>query len=274
MTSRNRPPSKRRRSKGPRAAATQPPPREGDDRVRLQKVLAAAGVASRRQAEALIDEGRVRVNGRVVREQGVRVDPERDRITVNGEPVAVERKVYLLMNKPDEVVCAAGKTDDRGRPTVLSLLRGVEERIYPVGRLDFHSRGALILTNDGALAARLTHPRHRIPKTYHAKFQGKLGLEQLEALGRGVTLEDGTVTEPADEVSVIRETATNTWVQIVIHQGLNRQIRRMGEAIGHTVLKLIRVAIGPITADGLDDGEYRALTPTEVYDLRTLGDED
>ena len=261
--------AKARQRPRPGAAAPIAAPGEGHAAgVRLQKVLAAAGIASRRRAEDLIVAGKVTVNGRVVQTLGVRVDPERDRIAVSGRPIASERRVYFVMNKPDGVVCSAEpKTDARGRPTVLSLLPAVAERIYPVGRLDFHSRGVLILTNDGALAAALTHPRHAVPKTYHVKFQGRLDDADYEALQRGVTLEDGTVTRPAEEVSLIKETDTNTWAQITIRQGLYRQIRRMGEAIGHPVLKLIRVAIGNLTADGLDDGEFRPMTPTEVYDL-------
>ena len=236
--------------------------------VRLQKVLAAAGVTSRRKAEELIAAGAVKVNGKVVKELGTKVDPDRDKIEVHRTRVQVEKKVYFVLNKPDGVVCSAeGKTDAHGRPTVLSLFPELPQRIYPVGRLDFHSRGVLVLTNDGDLAAALTHPRHEIPKTYHVKFQGKLTVEALQALAGGVVLDDGVVTRPADEVSVIKETDTNTWVQVTIRQGLNRQIRRMGDAIGHPVLKLIRVAVGPLTADGLDDGEFRPLTPTEVYDL-------
>ena len=236
--------------------------------VRLQKVLAAAGFASRRRAEELIVAGKVTVNGKVVKILGVRVDPERDRVVVSGKPIASERRVYFVMNKPDGVVCSAEpKVDARGRPTVVSLLPAIAARIYPVGRLDYHSRGVLILTNDGALAAALTHPRHAVPKTYHVKFQGRLDEADYEALQRGVTLEDGTVTRPAEEISLIKETDSNTWVQITLRQGLYRQIRRMGEAIGHPVLKLIRVAIGNLTADGLDDGEFRPMTPSEVYDL-------
>lgn len=266
------------RSSSPKVAPARPRPRpaaagaaEGAGAaagVRLQKVLAAAGVASRRRAEELIVAGKVTVNGKVVKTLGVRVDPERDRVVVSGKPIASERRVYFVMNKPDGVVCSAEpKVDARGRPTVVSLLPAVAARIYPVGRLDFHSRGVLILTNDGALAAALTHPRHAVPKTYHVKFQGRLDDADYEALTRGVTLEDGTVTRPAEEISLIKETDSNTWVQITLRQGLYRQIRRMGEAIGHPVLKLIRVAIGNLTADGLDDGEFRPMTPSEVYDL-------
>jgi 23S rRNA pseudouridine2605 synthase len=266
--------AKARRNSRPGAASAPsvaPSSAAGGSGVRLQKVMAAAGIASRRRAEELIVAGRVTVNGRVVQTLGVRVDPQRDRVVVNGKPIAAERRVYFVMNKPDEVVCSAEmKTDARGRPTVVSLLKAVKERIYPVGRLDFHSRGVLILTNDGVLAAALTHPRHAVPKTYHVKFQGRLDEAALEALGRGVTLEDGTVTRPVEELSVIKETDTNTWAQITLRQGLYRQIRRMGEAIGHPVLKLIRVAIGNLTADGLADGEFRPMTPTEVYDLLAM----
>lgn len=249
---------------GPRPAG----PGSTDSGVRLQKVMAAAGVASRRKAEELMLAGKVSVNGQIIRELGTRVDPDRDRIMVGGKLIEPERRVYYVMNKPDGVVCSAeARVDARGRPTVLSLLPPLSERIYPVGRLDYHSRGVLILTNDGDLAAALTHPRHAVPKTYHVKFQGKLDLEDLAMLERGVSLEDGTVTRPAEDVSVVRETATNTWVQLTIHQGLNRQIRRMGESLEHPVLKLIRVAVGGLTADGLRDGEARPMSAAEVYDL-------
>ncbi len=254
-----------RKSTLPRRAG---PERLAPAKVRLQKLLASAGVAARRKAEDLITRRRVTVNGKIASELGVKVDPDRDEIKVDGKIVQIEKKVYFVLNKPDGVVCSAeGVKDAEGRPTVLSLLQVVTQRIYPVGRLDFHSRGVLILTNDGEMAAALTHPRHEVTKTYHVKFQGRLDDAALAALGQGIALEDGTVTRPAEEVSVIKETATNTWAQITLRQGLNRQIRRMGDALGHPVLKLIRVSVGPITADGLADGEFRPLTPTEVYDL-------
>lgn len=260
--------TQRKRSRGARLAASQPAPAGPQ---RLQKVLAAAGVVSRRQAEELIVAGRVRVNGRVVQTLGTRADPEREKITVDGNPIQMKPRVYILLNKPDGVVCSAeGVKDDRERPTVLSLLPSITDRIYPVGRLDYHSRGALILTNDGDFAAALTHPSHGVTKTYHVKFQGQLTMDELERLEQGVVLEDGTKTKPLVELSIIRETQTNTWVQMVLKQGLYRQIRRMGEAIDHPVLKIIRVAIGTITADGLADGEFRPLTPAEVYELRTM----
>jgi 23S rRNA pseudouridine2605 synthase len=263
----------RRRPRGGRSAPPTPTastvdePLEGS--VRLQKVLARAGVSSRRGGEALITAGRVTVNDQVVTELGARVDPAVDQIAVDGRVIQLEPPVYLVMNKPDGVVCSAEPSvDERGRPTVVSLVRGIVERVYPVGRLDFHTRGVLLLTNDGDLAARLTHPRHKVPKTYHAKFQGQLGTEELEALSLGVTLEDGTRTAPLAEISVIKDTQTNSWVQLTVTQGLYRQVRRMGDAIGRPVLKLIRVAFAGITADGLDDGEWRQLREDEVARLR------
>jgi 23S rRNA pseudouridine2605 synthase len=203
---------------------------------------------------------------------GTKVDPKRDRVTVRGQTVVAEPKVYYALHKPDAMVCSAsGTVDERGRPTILSLLRGVTERVYPVGRLDYHSRGLLLLTNDGALASALMHPRHRVPKIYHVKFQGHLRDDELDGLERGVVLEDGTCTEPATEIMRVRDTKTNSWIQIGIAQGLNRQLRRMGDAIGHPVLKIIRVGIGDLSLDGIEEGSYRPLSDTEVAQLRSWG---
>ncbi len=260
-----------RKATSPTAAgvgAARGPSKSPQPTVRLQKVLAEAGVASRRRAEELILAGKVKVNGMVVRELGTKVDPTRDRVVVAGEIARSEPKVYYLLNKPDGIVCSAeGQTDDRGRPTVLSLLQGVHERIYPVGRLDFHTRGLLLLTNDGELADLLAHPRNKVLKIYHAKFQGRLDHAALDALAKGVVLDDGVKTKPA-EISVIKDTDTNTWVEIGLRQGLNRQVRRMGEAIGHPVLKLIRVGLGDLDVDDLDEGQYRRLSRTEIETLR------
>jgi 23S rRNA pseudouridine2605 synthase len=237
--------------------------------VRLQKVLARAGVSSRRGGEELIVAGRVRVNDEVVTELGTRIDPVNDRVTVDGRAIQLQAPVYIVLNKPDEVVCSAEReTDERGRATVVSLLPSVRERVYPVGRLDFHTRGVLLLTNDGDLASKLTHPRFKVPKTYHAKFQGRLSEEEIERLLAGVVLEDGTRTQPLLELTIVKETSTNTWVQLTLYQGLYRQVRRMGEAIGHTVLKLIRVSFAGVTADGLADGQWRPLREDEVARLR------
>lgn len=261
-------PAKKRSSRSKPVHDHTASPREERDGVRLQKYLASAGVASRRHAEELITAGHVQVNGQVVRELGTRVFPERDRVTVRGELIRPEAKVYYVLNKPDAMVCsAAGSVDERGRPTVLSLLHGIRERLYPVGRLDYHSRGVVLLTNDGELAEALTHPRHGVVKTYHVKFQGKLSADDEQALREGVELDDGAITRPLAELFAFRETGTNVWYQLGLTEGLNRQIRRMGDAIHHPVLKLIRVAIGDITADGLDEGQHRPLKPTEVAQL-------
>ncbi|MEM7155146.1 MAG: pseudouridine synthase [Myxococcota bacterium] len=263
-------PRSRSRSKRPDSAE---PRAEGEapTGVRLQKILARAGVSSRRGGEAFITAGRVTVNGRVVSELGVRVDPVADQVAVDGRVIQMESPVYLVMNKPDGVVCSAEPDqDERGRPTVVSLVQGIAERVYPVGRLDYHTRGVLLLTNDGDLAAKLTHPRHKVPKTYHVKFQGQLGNEALQSLLQGVTLEDGTRTQPLVEISVVKETQTNTWAQLTLMQGLYRQVRRMGDAVGHPVLKLIRVAFAEVTADGLREGHWRALREDEVARLRQL----
>lgn len=271
--------SKSAKSRSAKPARPKPDPfavseREQREGVRLQKFIASSGVTSRRKAEELIVSGAVEVNGRRVTELGTRVYPDRDRVVVRGEQIAAERKVYYVLNKPDMVVSSAeGSVDDRGRPTVLSLLHGVSERLYPVGRLDYHSRGVMLLTNDGALAAALTHPRHGVVKTYHVKFQGKLSPREEQALREGVVLDDGTRTRPLAELFAFRETDANVWYQIGLTEGLNRQLRRMGDAIGHPVLKLIRVAIGDITADGLAEGEFRPLTPTEVGLLQAAVDE-
>ncbi len=238
----------------------------------MQKLIAMAGVASRRRAEELITAGRVRVDGRIVKELGTKIDPSRQRIAVDGHAIALDSRprYYLLLHKPDGVVSSAEEdVDDRGRPTVRSLLRGIKERLYPVGRLDYHSRGLIILTNDGDFAAHLTHPRSGVVKTYHAKFQGRLENEDLDHLRAGVVLEDGTKTLPAVEVVRIKQTESNDWIQIGLRQGLYRQIRRMGDAIGHPVLKLIRVGIGDIDIDELPEGQYRPLSTAEIAMLRT-----
>lgn len=247
------------------------PPRSVPDAalVRLQKVLARAGISSRRASETVIAAGRVTVNGRVVTELGTKVDPARDVITVDGNPIAVQEPTYIVLHKPDGYVSSAEpEVDPQGRRTVVSLVRSGGARLFPVGRLDYHTRGILLLTNDGDLAARLLHPRYKIPKTYHAKFQGRLQQDELEALDHGIELEDGTVTAPLEELIVIRETEANTWVQLTLTQGLNRQVRRMGDAIGHTVLKLLRVAFADITTDGLPEGQWRHLREPELADLR------
>ena len=232
---------------------------------RLQKVLAQAGVASRRAAEHLITEGRVRVNGRVVRELGARANPHKDRVEVDGRRLVAQRHVYFLMHKPRGVVTTLD--DPEGRKTVKDLLRNIHERVFPVGRLDFQTSGALLLTNDGELAQALLHPTRAVPKTYNAKLQGKLDEARLEQLRAGVVLDDGKKTGPA-EVIVLRSDDKATSVEITIAEGKNRQIHRMGEAIDRAVLRLTRISFAGLTLEGLRPGQLRPLTARELTDLK------
>jgi pseudouridine synthase len=232
---------------------------------RLQKALAHAGVASRRVAEEMIAAGRVQVNGEVVREQGRRVLPD-DRIEVDGKPLTgPERLVYYALNKPIDVVSTA--RDPEGRTTVLDLVPR-SSRVYPVGRLDWDSAGLLLLTNDGELAHRLTHPRYGVEKEYHALVRGHPNQVVLGRLAEGVRLDDG-ITAPA-RVRRLRVTERGAWIAVTIHEGRNRQVRRMFEALGHGVDRLVRVRVGPIELDELPDGRYRSLTVLELRQLRHL----
>ena len=231
---------------------------------RLQKVMARAGVASRRKSEELIRQGRVAVNGRVVRELGVRVDPTEDVITVDGKPLRLRAQhTYVVLHKPPGVITTVH--DPWGRPTVLDLVQ-TEARVFPVGRLDANSEGLVLLTDDGELAYRLTHPRFQHEKEYHVLVTGRPTRRTLERLRRGVPLEDG-VTAPA-QVEVLRRAGRHTWLRIVLREGRKRQIRRMAEAVGHPVRRLIRVRIGPLRLGNLGPGEWRHLTRREVEALR------
>jgi pseudouridine synthase len=237
--------------------------------LRLQKILAMAGVASRRAAEELIRQGRVSVNGRTVLELGTKADPARDEIRVDGRRLkGPERLRYLLLNKPAGVVTT--RSDPGRRPTVLHLLQGVREYVYPVGRLDYESEGLLLLTNDGDLAARLTHPRHGVEREYHAWVLGVPDERDLERLRRGVPIE-GRRTEPAG-VTVEHvgrgKRAGQALLALVLREGRNRQVRKMCEAIGHPVDTLTRVRIGPLTDARLKPGQFRDLTPEEVRRLQ------
>ena len=237
--------------------------------IRLQKILATSGVASRRAAEELIRQGRVSVNGRTVTELGTKADPARDEIRVDGRRLkGPERLRYLLLHKPAGVMTT--RSDPGRRPTVLHLLEGVREYVYPVGRLDYDSEGLLLLTNDGDLAARLTHPRHGIEREYHAWVLGVPDDRDLERLRRGVPIE-GRRTEPAD-VTVVHlgrgRRAGQAMLSIVLREGRNRQVRKMCEAIGHPVDALTRVRIGPLKDSRLKPGQFRDLTPDEVRRLQ------
>ncbi|MBO8137900.1 MAG: rRNA pseudouridine synthase [Desulfotomaculum sp.] len=231
---------------------------------RLQKFMAHAGVASRRKCEELILEGRVRVNGKVVKELGVKIHPDKDKVYVDGRLIRrKEKKVYLVMNKPRGYVSTV--KDERGRKTVLDLLDNVKERVYPVGRLDYNSEGLLILTNDGELANALTHPRHQIAKTYRVRVEGVPSMDKLERLAYGVKLEDG-VTSPAN-VSLLDVRNGNALLEITIREGKNRQVRRMCEHIGHPVKRLVRTRIGPLELRKMNCGEVRELTGKELKEL-------
>ncbi len=255
---------------------------------RLQKIIAAAGIASRRKAEELITGGLVSVNGQTVTELGSKADPERDHIKINGKLIgAPERHVYLLLNKPKGYVTTV--TDPEGRPTVLDLVRGIRTRIYPIGRLDYASEGLLLLTNDGELAQKLTHASSHVPKTYLVKVSGQPGTEQIEKLRRGVSLRPERAplktgirtaakaeprrrsqpvrTAPAG-IQLLRE-AANPWYEVSLIEGRNRQIRRMFEEIGHRVEKIKRVRYGPLELD-VEPGKFRHLSEKEVAQLKSV----
>jgi 23S rRNA pseudouridine2605 synthase len=231
---------------------------------RLQKVLAHAGISSRRAAERLIVEGRVSVNGAVVTELGTKVDPVRDAIKVDGKRVGAppSGRTYLALHKPRGVVTTL--SDPEGRPTVKDFLRGIKARVYPVGRLDYHSEGLLILTDDGALARNLMHPSRGVEKTYLAKIKGQPDPEVLARLSRGIPL-DGKRTGPA-KVRVVRR-GDNAWIEITIGEGRNRQVRRMFQAVGHPVQRLRRMGYGGVLLGRLPVGTLRSLSDAEVAAL-------
>jgi pseudouridine synthase len=228
---------------------------------RLQKILSQAGIASRRASEKLMLEGRVSVNGTTVTELGTKADPAHDDIRVDGSRIKKsERQIYLLLNKPRGYVTT--RSDPEKRKTVLDLLKGVKEYIYPVGRLDYDSEGLLILTNDGDLAARLTHPRNGVPRVYEAKVLGTPDAHDISRLAKGVSVE-GRRTGPAEVIEL-----GPGHLRITVREGRNRQVRKMCDAIGHPVDELRRIAIGPIRDSKLKTGYWRELTPNEVDRLR------
>ena len=241
---------------------------------RLQKIIAHAGFASRREAETMIREGRVTVNGEVITELGSRADADRDHIKVDGKLIThAEPHRYILLYKPKEVMTTV--EDPQGRRTVIDLVRGIRERIYPVGRLDFHSEGLVLLTNDGDLAFKVSHPKHGSVKTYHVKVRGVPEQRIIEKLERGITLE-GKRTLPC-EIERLKTTGRtddegNSWFEVKLREGRTQQIRKMFQAVGHQVSKLRRVAIGPIADPKLTPGVWRELTKHEVKMLSTMKD--
>jgi pseudouridine synthase len=233
----------------------------------LQKFLARAGVASRRQCEELIVAGRVRVNGEIVRTLGTRIRPGTDHVQVDGVGQRVEAPVTVMLHKPAGYITAV--SDPEGRPVVLSLLpRSGLPRLFPVGRLDWDTEGLLLLTNDGDLANLLMHPRHGVAKVYHAKVKGRPTPETLRRLLAGVVSRGERLF--ATGASVLRTTRENAWVMVRVDQGRYRQVRRMCEAIGHPVLKLVRVALGPLALGPLPRGQWRPLLPAELRALEAL----
>lgn len=243
----------------PRAAAPGP--------IRLQKVLARAGVASRRAAEELIRDGRVRVDGKIVTKMGARVDPAQSVVKVDGRVVRpVEECHYLLLNKPTRVVCTLA--DPEGRRTVRDLLPPEVGRVFPVGRLDWDAEGVLLLTDDGGLAHRLMHPRYEVERTYHVKVKGRVEERALARLGRGVMLEDGRAK--AEGVQALRSTRENTWISLTLREGRHHEVKRLCLAVGHPVLKIHRVSYAGLGVGRLAPGAARELSPAEVARLRRL----
>jgi 23S rRNA pseudouridine2605 synthase/16S rRNA pseudouridine516 synthase len=234
---------------------------------RLQKVIAHAGIVSRREAERLITEGRVAVNGSIVTQLGTKVDPARDKVKVDDRLVkSFPGKVYVLMNKPAGYVSTL--KDPQERPVVTDLLDRINTRVFPVGRLDYDAEGVLLLTNDGELAHRLQHPRYGISRTYEVKVKDVPANSKLSSLRKGVRLEDG-ITLPA-KAKFLKKTTKNCWLKITLYEGKNRQVKRMCAAIGHPVLKIKRVSLGPLSLGDVSRGKYRHLTQDEVKELYAL----
>jgi len=236
---------------------------------RLQKVIAQAGVTSRRKAEALILAGKVKVDGKIVTELGTKVKGDA-KIEVNGQPINKEDKVYFVMNKPRNCLCSV--SDDRERPTVVDLI-STDKRIFPVGRLDFDTTGILILTNDGNFANEMTHPRYHIPKVYQVTISGIISLPIVKQLEAGIELEDG-LTQPAKiRIIKVNEEKKYSVLEIRITEGKNRQVKRMMEHFGFDVKRLNRKRLGNLEVKDLNQGEYRMLKPFEVQALRALVNE-
>jgi pseudouridine synthase len=234
---------------------------------RLHKFLARAGVGSRRKCEELISAGLVRVNGQTVTKMGVVIDPESELVEVAGRVIKnQEEKIYILLNKPAGYISTTH--DPQGRARVIDLIKNIKTRIYPVGRLDYETEGLLLLTNDGGLAYALTHPRHQIPKTYLAWVDGMPSAEKLTQMAKGVMLEDG-LTAPA-KVCLKGENKRGAIIEITIHEGRKRQVRRMCDCIGHPLYRLKRVRLGFLDLGGLKPGEYRRLTDDEVERIKKI----
>lgn len=235
--------------------------------VRINRIISMAGLASRRRAEEMILEGRIAVNGRTVTEPGAKARWGKDSITLDGKEIpSRQEKIYIMLNKPFGYICSL--KDPQGRPLVTDLLKSVEQRIYPVGRLDFDSLGLLLLTNDGEWTKRLTHPRFGLRRTYKATVLGSISDEAVNILERGVLLEDGPSGKA--KVTVLKKTPDRSVLRITISQGRNRQVRRMLDAVGYEVIQLMRIGFGPLALGDLKIGQFRPLTAEEVDSVNRL----
>lgn len=236
--------------------------------IRLQKYLAMCSVASRRASEKIISEGRVAVNGEIIRTMGVQIDEENDTVTVDGKAVRPDTKpIYIMLNKPVGFVTTV--SDEKGRPTVMDLVSDISQRVYPVGRLDYDTEGLILLTNDGSLTYKITHPKNNVSKSYLAEVSGNISMDTINQLRRGVFI-DGYKTAPA-EVEVIGATQFGTKLEITIHEGRNRQIRKMFESLGCVVKKLKRIREAGLTLGHLPSGKWRKLSESEVNMLKKIG---
>ncbi|WP_028583523.1 pseudouridine synthase [Desulfogranum mediterraneum] len=232
---------------------------------RLQKILAQAGIASRRGAEEMIRQGRVKVNGTVVTNMGCKIDPQQDQVSFDNAPIRLEEKLYILLNKPAGYVTTL--SDPQGRPIVSDLLPGISSRLFPVGRLDLDTEGALLMTNDGQLGNYVLHPSYEVNKTYEATVRGLPSPATLRRLAAGIRLEGG-MTYPA-QLRILKQFKDRTRVEIIIHEGKKRQVRKMFQAVGHPVLGLKRTAYGRLRLGNLASGKYRILTKNDLKKLFT-----
>jgi len=234
---------------------------------RLQKVMSEFGVASRRKCEEMIAAGKVKVNGRFITEQGCKVDIEKDIIEVDGKILkSLDDKLYIILNKP--VGCITSVKDQFGRPTVLDLLNGISIRVFPIGRLDYDTEGLIILTNDGDLTYKITHPKHNIDKTYRALVRGEVNQKDVMNFVMGIEIED-YVTAPA-KLEIVKYSKGKSIIDITIHEGKNRQVRKMCSAMGHEVIRLKRIRIGEIGLGNLKIGEWRYLSNSEIKYLKNI----
>ena len=237
--------------------------------MRINKYIASCGVASRRKAEEIILDGRVTVNGKLVTELAFNIDEEKDIVEIDGEQIGVEKNnVYIVLNKPEGYITTV--KDQFDRPSVLDLVKDIDERVYPIGRLDYETSGLLILTNDGDLTYKLTHPKHEVDKTYVARVKGKLTKEEIERFKTGLKIEDYTTAPAKLKVIKYDEQRDSSLLEIKIHEGKNRQVRKMCKAINHPVLRLRRSARGKIKIGDCEIGKYRYLTEDEIKYLKNL----